>query len=84
MNILCVGNICLGKYGVLHCSQWAVQSINFLQQGMLKRKLKAAVLALGLGTCSDVSISEMLHTLNLPRLVLSVPLYKNYAEHEAV
>ena len=26
----CMGNICLGKCSVLHCSLWAVQSINFL------------------------------------------------------
>ena len=29
-RVACVGNLCFGKCGVLHCSVWDVQTINFL------------------------------------------------------
>ena len=38
VRVACTGNLCFGKCGILHCSQWGVQSINFpyTQHGMFQ------------------------------------------------
>ena len=41
-RVACMGNLCFGKCCVLHCSLWAVQTINFpyTQHGIFKRNCR--------------------------------------------
>ena len=54
--IVCMGNLCFGKCGILHCGLWVVQTIYFLYTQHMYRMLKCTcitIIVFGDGQCAE-------------------------------